>query len=55
MVWDFSMSKVLYDFADKGKIKVKVSVDNVFNKYYDIGANEFPSGRTFYVGLIYDL
>jgi vitamin B12 transporter len=55
MVWDLSLSKDLYDFGEKGKLKIKVSADNIFNKYYDVGENEYPSGRTFYVGLVYDL
>jgi vitamin B12 transporter len=52
-VWDASVIKSLYDFNDRDSLKVKVNVNNIFNKYYDTSNGDYMPGRTFYIGLIY--
>jgi vitamin B12 transporter len=57
-VADFSLIKSLADHDRYGDLKLKISVTNLFNKYYRLAANPTHSlmpGRAFYVGLVYDL
>ena len=47
-------------FGQAGNLKLKVAVDNLFDKYYrstrgDPADNPYLPGRSFYVGLVYDL
>jgi vitamin B12 transporter len=53
-VWDASIMKSLYDFNDSNSLKVKVTVNNLFNKYYDTSNGDYMPGRTFYIGLVYE-
>jgi vitamin B12 transporter len=50
--------KSITGFGSAGNLKLKVAVDNLFNKYYRLGDVDnsvyFP-GRSFYIGLVYDL
>jgi vitamin B12 transporter len=55
MVWDFSLSKGIYDFSDQSSLDLKIAINNLFNKYYDTSDGDYMSGRTFYVGLVYHL
>jgi vitamin B12 transporter len=50
--------KSLAGFNPAGDLKLKVAVDNLFNKYYQLGdatSYTYLPGRSFYVGLVYDL
>jgi vitamin B12 transporter len=52
--------KGIAGFGSAGNLKLKVAVDNLFNKYYrstrgDPADNPYLPGRSFYVGLVYDL
>ncbi|MDR1041682.1 MAG: TonB-dependent receptor [Deltaproteobacteria bacterium] len=52
-VVDLAMSKKLADLGAGGSVAIKVSVNNLFNRYYE-ASKEYPSaGRNFYVGLAY--
>jgi vitamin B12 transporter len=54
-VVDITIDKILWENPDySSKVKVKTSVRNVFNKYWE-ATYAYPSpGRTFYIGLSYD-
>jgi vitamin B12 transporter len=54
-VWSLSLSKDLYDFGDNGSVKLKVSANNVFDKVYESTIDLYGAGRSFYVGLSYEL
>ena len=59
-VADLQILKSLADFggAASGDLKLKVSVTNLFNKYYRMAHNTsyaLMPGRAFYVGLVYDM
>jgi vitamin B12 transporter len=54
IVWDTSLTKSLYDFTDKDSIKLKLSVNNIFDKYYEVTNGAYMPGRTFYVSFIYE-
>jgi vitamin B12 transporter len=53
--------KSIAGFGTAGDLKLKVAVNNLFNKYYRSGGggdpadNTYLPGRSFYVGLVYDL
>ncbi|MDR1042060.1 MAG: TonB-dependent receptor [Deltaproteobacteria bacterium] len=54
MIFDFSLTKTVMTFADKGDLSLTVSVDNLFDKFYvDTASVEMP-GREIYVGLVYN-
>jgi vitamin B12 transporter len=53
MIFDFSLTKRVVDFGDRGELGVTVTVENLFNKLYtDVAQVEMP-GRDIYVGLVY--
>ncbi|MDR2460777.1 MAG: TonB-dependent receptor [Deltaproteobacteria bacterium] len=60
-VWDVSLTKVLYEFGDASDISLKLGIDNLTNKLYEVGAvsataaPDYGSGRTFYLGLVYNM
>jgi vitamin B12 transporter len=57
-VADFSLTKSLADHDRYGNLKLKVSVTNLFNKYYRMANSASYAllpGRAFYVGLVYDM
>jgi vitamin B12 transporter len=56
---NLSLVKSIAGFGPAGDLKLKVAVDNLFNKYYRLAAHPEESiylpGRSFYVGLVYEL
>jgi outer membrane receptor for ferrienterochelin and colicin len=56
---NLSLVKSIAGFGPAGDLKLKVAVDNLFDKYYRLAAHPEESiylpGRSFYVGLVYDL
>ncbi|MDR0379179.1 MAG: TonB-dependent receptor [Candidatus Accumulibacter sp.] len=56
---NLSLVKSIAGFSPTGNLKMKVVVDNLFDKYYRLAAHPDESihlpGRSFYVGLICDL
>jgi vitamin B12 transporter len=51
---DFSISKRILDFQDKGNVELKVDVNNMFNQYKGPTLNYPIQARNFYVGLVYN-
>lgn len=52
-VASLSLRKGVCDFADSGKISVKLSVDNAFNEQYSYSTSDYyMPGRSVYLGLI---
>jgi vitamin B12 transporter len=51
--FDISLQKRLISFEDKGRLDLKVRVENVFDKYYQPVPYYPQPGRNFYVGLRY--
>ncbi|MDR2437295.1 MAG: TonB-dependent receptor, partial [Endomicrobium sp.] len=50
---NFSISKRILDFQDKGNLGIKVDVNNIFNEYKGPTMNYPIQARNFYVGLVY--
>jgi vitamin B12 transporter len=54
-VWDISVTKDLVEFSGNRDLKLKLSVDNVFDTAYKTDPGYFMDGRVLYVGLIASL
>ncbi|MDR2437309.1 MAG: TonB-dependent receptor [Endomicrobium sp.] len=52
--FNFSISKRILDFQDKGNVTLKVDANNLFNQYKGPVMNYPPQARNFYVGLVYN-
>ena len=52
-VASLALKKNPFNFEDNGKVDLKVDVNNLFNKYYELVSNYPAPGRNFYVGLHY--
>ncbi|MDR1042106.1 MAG: TonB-dependent receptor [Deltaproteobacteria bacterium] len=54
VVFDFSVTKTLFDYGDNGRVSLTATVENVADRFYeDTGGTEMP-GRAFYLGVVYD-
>jgi vitamin B12 transporter len=54
-VVDLMIEKRLFEFQDKGKIKLKLEVNNIFDKYDEAYLHYPGPGRNYYLGLSYYL
>jgi vitamin B12 transporter len=53
-VVDFSVSKRIWDFQDKGHLTLKVDIGNLLDYDYGYTMNYPLPGRNFYAGVVYD-